>query len=98
MSEIAEARVVKFCMQVGWPSVLWRYWLGARKGIRPLETPWWGTGVVLSGLWSKVQMICILSSWCHYHRIISYSSKIRKFIFLVPAYPGCPGKKAVKWM
>jgi len=20
------------------------------------------------------------------------------FTFLVPAYPGCPGKKAVKWM
>jgi len=29
---------------------------------------------------------------------VSYSSKIHiGFTFLVPAYPGCPGKEAVKW-
>jgi len=29
----------------------------------------------------------------------SCSSKIQiGFTFLVPAYPGCPGKEAVKWM
>ena len=34
---------------------------------------WWGTVIGLSAsvykhpVWSKVQMICIWSSWCHYH-------------------------------
>jgi len=28
-------------------------------------------------VWSKVQMICIWSSWCHRHPIISCSSKIQ---------------------
>ena len=28
-------------------------------------------------VWSKVQMICIWSSWCHCHPIISCSSKIQ---------------------
>ena len=29
---------------------------------------------------------------------VSCSSKIQTgFTFLVPAYPGCPGKEAVKW-
>ena len=30
-----------------WPSVLWRCWLGGRKGIRPVKTEWWGAGVVI---------------------------------------------------
>jgi len=25
-------------------SVLWRWWLGCRKGIWPVKTEWWGTG------------------------------------------------------
>jgi len=29
------------------PSVLWRCWLGDRKGIRPVKTDWWGAGVVI---------------------------------------------------
>ena len=29
------------------PSVLWRCWVAGRKGIRPLKTEWWGTGVVI---------------------------------------------------
>ena len=30
------------------PSVLWRCWLGGRKGIRPVKkVEWWGTGMVL---------------------------------------------------
>ena len=37
------------------------------------------SGEVLAWLsvWSKVQMICIRSSWCHYHPIISCSGKIQ---------------------
>jgi len=29
------------------PSVLWRCWLGDRKGIGPVKTEWWGAGVVI---------------------------------------------------
>ena len=30
---------------------------------------------------------------------VSCSSKVQVgFTFLVPAYPGCPGKEAVKWL
>jgi len=47
-------------------------------------------------VWSEVQMICIWSGWCHCHPIISASENPERFIFLVPAYPGSPGKKAVK--
>jgi len=46
---------------------------------------------------SEVQMTCIWSSWCHCHPIISYFIKIHiGLTFLVPAYPGCPEKKAAK--
>ena len=29
------------------PSVLWRCWLGGRKGIWPVKTEWWGAGMVV---------------------------------------------------
>jgi len=29
------------------PSVLWCYWLGSRKGIRPVKTEWWNAGMVM---------------------------------------------------
>jgi len=29
------------------PSVLWYYWLGVRKNIRPVKIKWWGAGVVI---------------------------------------------------
>ena len=45
-------------------SVLWRCWLGGRKGIRPVKTEWWGTG----SFWSEVQT-CIWPSWCHCHSL-----------------------------
>jgi len=41
-------------------------------------------------VWSEVQMICIWSSWCHCHPIISCFIEIQiGLTFLVPAYPGC---------
>jgi len=52
-------------------------------------------------VWSEVQMICIWSScsWCHCHPIISCCIKIQTGLtFLVPTYPGCPGKEAIKWV
>jgi len=48
---------------------------------------------------SEVQIICIWSSWCHCHTIISCFIKVQiGLIFLVPAYRGFPGKEAVKWV
>ena len=57
------------------PSVLWRCWLGGRKGIRPVKNR---SGVVLVWLsvWSKVQT-CIWPSWCHCHSLSLASVKSR---------------------
>ena len=50
-------------------------------------------------VWSEVQMICIWSSWCHCHPVISCFIKIQTGLaFLMLAYPGCPGKETFKWM
>jgi len=73
------------------PSVLWRCWLGGRKGIRPVKKlEWWGAGVV----------ICLQrDADVHVAQLmplpltVSYFSKIQiGFTFLVPAHPGSPGK------
>ena len=77
------------------PSVLWRCWLGGRKGIRPVKNL---SGVVLAWLsvWSELQT-CIWPSWCHCHSLSLASVKSRLvFSFLVPAHPGSPGQRAVK--
>jgi len=70
--------------------------LGGRKDIRPVKTEWWGNGVV----------ICLergadlhMAQLMPLPLAVSCSSKIQiGFTFLVPAYPGCPGKEAVKWL
>jgi len=70
------------------PSVLWHCWLVVRKSIRPVKIEWWGAGVVV---WSEMQMICTCQP------IIPCFIKIQiGLTFLVLAYPGCPGKEAVK--
>ena len=59
-----------------WYSVLWRCWLGGRKGIRPVKTEWWGVGVVIC--WSEVQTCsCIWPSWCRWHSLSLASVKSR---------------------
>jgi len=75
------------------PSVLWRCWLGGRKGIQPVKNwvvrCWHGYSV-----WGEVQ-ICIWPSWCHSHSLslapvnpdCFYSPG---FTFLVPAHLGSP--------
>ena len=65
--------------QVGMPSVLWRCWLGGRKGIRPVKKL---SGEVLAWLsvWSEVQT-CICSSWCHCHSLSLASVKSRLVLF-----------------
>jgi len=48
-------------------------------------------------VWSKVQMICIWSSWCYCHPIVSCFIKIQTGLnFLVLPYSRCPGKQVVK--
>ena len=49
------------------PSVLWRCWLGGRKGIWPVKKLSGGVLVWLS-VWSEVQT-CIWPSWCHCHSL-----------------------------
>jgi len=71
-------------------------WLGGRKGTRPAKTEWWGAGVV----------VCLdrgadlhLAQLMPLPLTVSCFSKIQiGFTFLVPAHPGSPGQRAVKWV
>ena len=89
------SRTAQFFVYVaGVPSVLWRCWLGGRKGIQPVKNRvvgcWRG---YLSGA------RCRLAYGPGDATATHCSSKIQiGFTFLVPAYPGCPGKEAVKWL
>ena len=69
------------------PSVLWRCWLGSRKGIRPVKrTEWWEQGADLH----VAQLMPLPLT-------VSCFSRIQiGFTFLVPAHPGSPGQRAVK--
>ena len=62
-------------IQYNIPSVLWRCWLGGRKGIRPVKKLSGGVLVWLS-VWSKVQT-CIWPRWCHCHSLSLASLKSR---------------------
>ena len=57
------------------PSVLWRCWLGGRKGIRPVKSSSGGVLVWLS-VRSEVET-CIWPSWCHCHSLSLASVKSR---------------------
>ena len=76
------------------PSVLWRCWLGGRKGIRPVKTEWWSAGVVIClepGADMHIAQLMPLPL------AVSCSSKIQiGFTFLVPAHLGSPEQRAVK--
>jgi len=65
-------------------SVLWHCWLHVRKNMQPVKL----SHKVLAWLsvWSKVHMICIWSSWCHCHTVISYFIRIQiGLTFLLPS-------------
>ena len=74
------------------PSVLWRYWLGVRKSIRPVKTEWWGTGVIicLKRVADDLHMVQLMPLPSH-HLLLQWSPEW--FTFLVPAYLDCPGKR-----
>ena len=57
------------------PSVLWRCWLGGRKGIRPVKKLSGGM-LVWSSVWSEVQT-CTRRSWCHCHSLSLASVRSR---------------------
>ena len=79
-----------------YPSVLWRCWLGGRKGIRPVKTEWWGTEVVI---WLERGADLHMAQWMPLSLTVSCFSKIQiGFAFLVPAHLGSPGQRAIKWM
>ena len=77
------------------PSVLWRCWLGGRKGIRPVKNlEWWGTGMVICLEWGADLHVAQLMPL---PLTVSCFSEIQiGFTFLVPTYLGSPGKRAVK--
>ena len=78
------------------PSVLWRCWLGGRKGIRPVKTEWWGAGVVIC---LKRGEDLHMAQRMPLPFTVSCFTKIQTgFTFLVPAHLGSPGKRAVKWV
>jgi len=56
-------------------SVLWRCWLGGRKGIRPVKKLSGGVLAWLS-VWCEVQT-CIQPTWCHCHSLSLASVKSR---------------------
>ena len=75
-------------------SVLWRCWLGDRKGIRPVKNwvvrCWHG---YLSGARCRLAQAQLMPL----PLTVSCFSKIQiGFTFLVPAHPGSPGKRAIK--
>ena len=64
-----------YCIFQFLPSVLWRCWLGGRKGIWPVKN--WVVGVLVwLSVWSEVQT-CIWPSWCHCHSLSLASAKSR---------------------
>jgi len=58
-----------FCEEMV-PSVLWRCWLGGRKGIRPVKN--W-----VVGCWHGYLQTCIWPSWCLCHSLSFASVKPR---------------------
>ena len=89
--------IVSVCRCSIVPSVLWRCWLGGRKGIRPVKKlEWWGAGVVI---WLERGADLHMAQLMPLPLIVSCFSKSQiGFTFLVPAHLGRPGKRAVKWV
>jgi len=89
------------------PSVLWRCWLGSRKGIRPVKNwvvGYWHGYLAYTGYWHGYAMQ-VLERGADLHMAqrmplpltVSCFSTIQiGFSFLVPARPGSPGQRAVK--
>ena len=79
-----------------WPSVLWRCWLGGRKGIRPVKN--WVVGCWRSYLSEARCRLAYVPAEATATHCFLLQLNPDWFTFLVPAYPGSPGKRAVKWV
>ena len=78
------------------PSVLWRYWLGGRKGIWPVKS--WVVGCCC-GICLERDADLHMAQLMPLPLIVSCFSKIQiGFTFLVPAHLGSPGQRTVKQM
>ena len=76
------------------PSLLWRCWLGGRKGIRPVKTEWWGAGAVI---WLERGEDLHMAQVMPLPFTVSCFTKIQiGSTFLVLAHLGRPGKRAIK--
>ena len=74
------------------PSVLWRCWLGGRKGIHPVKK--WGDGG--GGHW-LVRMEWRPAGWSVCLLLLIFPCTIKSISsLLAPALPAGPGKRAVK--
>ena len=64
------------------------------------KTEWWGAGMVIClERGADLHMAAIMAQLMPLLLTVSCSSKIQVgSTYLVPAYPGCPGKEAVKWL
>jgi len=77
------------------PSVLWRCWLGGRKGIRPVKN--WVVGCWRGYLSGARCRLAEMAQLMPLPLTVSCFSKIQiGFTFLVLAHPDSPGKRAVK--
>ena len=75
--------------------MLWRCWLGGRKGIRPVKKlEWWGAGVVIC--LERHADLHIAQLMPLPPTVSGFSIIQIGFTFLVPAHPDSPGKRAVK--
>ena len=95
VSPPSQKTIYNFKLVVGhWPSVLWCCWLGGRKDIRPVKN--WAVGC-WRGYLSGARCRLAYAQLMPLPLTVSCFSKIQiGFIFLVPAHPGSPGKRAVK--
>ena len=99
-NDMRQKECVFLCMYVTYvfikllASVLWRCWLGGRKGIRPVKN--WVVGS-WHGYLSKWNADLHMAQLMPLSLTVSCFSKIQTgFTFLVPAHPGSLGKRAVK--
>jgi len=77
------------------PSVLRRCWLGGRKSIRPVKK--YGGMVEVGTVLVRIEWRPARGSVCLPLLIFPCTIKSRSSL-LVPAHPGGPGKRAVKWL
>jgi len=81
------------------PSALWQCWLGTWKSIRPVKIEWWSAGMVICTEWGASDLYMVQLMPLLPPPIIPRFVKIQTDLtFLVPSYPGCLGKEAIKSM